>query len=172
MPAGRPSLYNEDIAAEICARLSEGQSLRTICLDEEMPDASTIFRWLPKHDEFRKQYDAARAAASDAMVEDILEIADDATNDWMKQKQKNGEASDGWILNGDHVQRSKVRIDTRKWIMSRLAPKKYGDRVTNQLVGENDGPIKTEDTSATQKLEAYLSVIEKRSREAGDTPAE
>ena len=65
------------------------------------------------------------------MEDELLEIADDATNDWMEKRDRDGEAI-GWMVNGEHIQRSRVRIDTRKWIMSKRAPKKYGDRVSRR----------------------------------------
>lgn len=135
-PIGRPSGFNDDIAAEICGRLADGQSLRTICRDEHMPDASTVFRWLKSNDDFRQQYAHARELQAEAFAEDILEIADDGANDWMERTGKDGE-SVGWMLNGEHVQRSRLRIDARKWLASKLAPKKYGDKV--EVGGPGEG---------------------------------
>lgn len=139
---GRPSLYTDELAAEICARLAEGQSLRTICLDEDMPNAATVFRWLTKHSDFSEQYTRAREAQSDAMVEEILEIADDGTNDWIERKRPDGSTEE--VVNHEHIQRSKLRIDSRKWLMSKLAPKKYGEKITHSHGGDPDAPaVKT-----------------------------
>lgn len=140
MSAGRPTDYSEEVAAEICARIAEGQSLRTVCRDEEMPGTSTVFRWLGKHEAFRDQYVRAREAAADAMSEDIMDIADDGTNDWMETHDKEGDAV-GWKINGEHIQRSRLRVDTRKWLMSKFAPKKYGDKQQLEHTGANGGPI-------------------------------
>lgn len=139
MSGGRPTDYSEDIAAEICARIAEGLSLRTICLDEHMPDASTVFRWLPKHEEFREQYARAREAAADAMSEDLMDIADDGTNDWMERKRPDGSTEE--VLNSEHIQRSRLRVETRKWLMTKLSPKKYGDKQQLEHTGANGGPI-------------------------------
>jgi len=130
-PVGRPSSFTPDLGLKICARLAHGESLRAICRDDDMPDAATVFRWLAgtdeTHTQFREQYARAREAQADYLAEEILEISDDGTNDWMLRQAKDGEAS-GWTLNGEHVQRSKLRVDSRKWFAGKVAPKKYGDK--------------------------------------------
>jgi len=136
---GRPSKYSPDLAAAICAELADGRSLRSVCRDEGMPDKATVFRWLAEHEAFRDQYARAKEESADAMVDDMIDIADDSRNDWMEKA--GDDAGAGWLLNGDHVQRTKVRIDTRKWIASKLKPKKYGDKVQQEVSGPNGGPV-------------------------------
>jgi hypothetical protein len=139
----RPSEYSQEIADIICARLVEGESLRSVCLAEEMPDKSTVFRWLRTRNEFCDQYARAREESVVAMTEEMLDIADDGTNDWMEQRDKEG-AVIGWRENGEAFQRSRLRIDTRKWLASKLQPKKYGDKVSTELTGPNGGPIQVQ----------------------------
>lgn len=93
-----------------------------------MPCAATVFNWLRRHKEFVEQYEKAKEEQADALAEDILDIADDGTNDWMEREVGEGEGNTGWKLNGEHVQRSRLRVDARKWIASKLKPKKYGDK--------------------------------------------
>jgi hypothetical protein len=137
---GRPSDFTPEIANAICEELIEGKSLRTICAAEDKPSASTVCRWLSQHAEFREQYAHAREAQADTLTDEMLDIADNGTNDWMAKKD-----GDGFLIaqeyNGDAVQRSKLRIDTRKWYASKLAPKKYGDKVTNEHTGADGGPM-------------------------------
>ena len=76
------------------------------------------------------------------MAEDILDIADDGTNDWMEKQDSEGSAA-GWSFNGEHVQRSKLRVDARKWLMSKMKPKKYGEKVSQEITGKDGGPIET-----------------------------
>lgn len=135
---GRPSTFTADIAATICERIAEGESLVQICRDANMPHRSTVFDWLARDKEFADRYARAREAQADAIFEGILDIADDGRNDWMAANSDDEEA---WKLNGEHVQRSKLRVDARKWIAARLAPKKYGDRVTQELTGADGGPL-------------------------------
>lgn len=137
MPAGRPTDYSLELAVKICARLSCGESLRSVCRDAEMPAASSVFLWLSKHKEFAEQYARAKEESADALVEDIQDIADDGTNDWMEVHGKDG--SVGWQLNGEHIQRSRLRVDVRKWAASKLKPKKYGEKL--ELAGDPKAPL-------------------------------
>lgn len=139
MPAGRPSEYSPEKADLICERLIDGESLRSICLDDDMPAGSTVCRWLANNEEFRKQYALAREAQADTLADEMLDIADDGTNDWMERQGKDGETG-RLEYNGDHVQRSRLRIDARKWLASKMAPKKYGDKIDV----EHGGALKVE----------------------------
>lgn len=139
---GRPSDFTQEVADAICTRIAAGESLRAICQDEHMPAASTVFLWLIKHLEFSEQYARAREAQADFLADEIIEISDDGTNDWMVRNGKDGEDST-YVLNGEHVQRSKLRVDSRKWFASKVAPKKYGDKVETTLTGPDGGPIRT-----------------------------
>jgi hypothetical protein len=139
VPRGRPSGYNREIADAICERLIEGESLRSICRDPDMPHASTVCRWLSGNAPFREQYARAREAQADTLTDEMLDIADDGRNDWVMRQSSDG--STDVAYDGDHVQRSKLRIDARKWIASKLAPKKYGDKTAVELTGADGGPI-------------------------------
>lgn len=135
----RPSDYSPELIATICERLSLGESLREICLSEEMPDKSTVMRWLSKHEEFRDQYAHAREAQADHWADEILEIADDGTNDWTERQNRDGSTQE--VIDSEHINRSRLRVDTRKWLMARMAPKKYGDKVTQEVTGNDGGPL-------------------------------
>ena len=139
MPAGRPSEYTQDMADIICAQLADGESLRTVCLADDMPSKTSVFRWLRSHEEFRDQYARAKEESADALTDEMLDIADDGSNDWMKRHGKDDE--DYWVTNGECIQRSRVRIDTRKWIASKLKPKKYGDKTSHEHGGVDGKPI-------------------------------
>ncbi len=122
---GRPSLYTEALAAGICRRLAEGETLRSVCRDKAMPDKATILRWLAdkKKADFRAQYAHAREMQADALFDEALVIADDASDDWAEDKD--GKKT----LDHENIQRSRLRVDTRKWAAGKLAPKKYGDKL-------------------------------------------
>jgi hypothetical protein len=126
----RPSSFTQKIADEICERLIDGKSLRTICCDQKMPSTGTICRWLGENTQFREQYERARDAQADTLADEILDIADDGSNDFMGEDEK---------YNGDAVQRSKLRVDARKWIAAKLKPKKYGDKLDLTSGGEKLG---------------------------------
>lgn len=118
--------FSQELFDTICERIAEGESLRDICKSEDMPNKATVFRWLASNQALSDQYARARESQADALFDDILEIADNATNDWM---ERNGEDGSGWSVNGDHIQRSKLRIDARKWMAGKLRPKVYGDKL-------------------------------------------
>lgn len=138
---GRPTTFSNETADAICERIADGESLRSICDDDGMPDKATVFRWLssPDHVDFRDQYALARETQADSLFDDILLIADDGRNDWMERKDKD-DANMGWRENGEALRRSQLRVDSRKWMAARLQPKKYGDKVTSVLEG-GDKPI-------------------------------
>lgn len=110
--------------------------MREICRDETMPHREAVRRWLMSNEKFRGQYAYAREMQADFHAEELLEIADDATNDWMRRNGKEDEP--GWVVNSEHIQRSRTRIDTRKWLMSKLAPKRYGEKLA--IGGDADAP--------------------------------
>lgn len=139
MPAGRPTDYGPDIVSQICERLADGQSLREICRADDMPGMTTVFRWLAAHEDFREQYARAREAQADRFAEEILDIADDGSNDWMQRQQ--GDDDPVEVANHEHISRSKLRVDARKWLMSKMAPKKYGDKITQELTGGDGAPL-------------------------------
>lgn len=124
MAGGRPSTFSQEIADTICERLANGESLRKICLDEAMPGQTTLYRWLKANDEFREQYAYARELQADTLFDEILDIADDATNDWM---ERHADDNEGWKENGEAMRRSQLRIDARKWMAGKLKGK-YNDK--------------------------------------------
>jgi len=137
---------SQEVFDRICERIAGGESLRSICQDEDMPATSTVCKWLAEHDGFSEQYARAREAQADAIFDEILDIADDGRNDWM---ERNGEESAGWAANGEHIQRSRLRIDSRKWMAGKLKPKKYGEKLEHEH-------------SATGEFATFLASIAER----------
>lgn len=138
----RRSVYSDELARKICALLADGQSLLQICKASDMPNRATVFDWLmdPRYAEFKKMYEFARDVQADSLFDDLLTIADDGQNDYMESVDTNGGVS--YRLNGENINRSRLRIDTRKWAASKLKPKKYGDKVAVVGGGDDDEPIK------------------------------
>lgn len=120
--------------------MADGESLRSICRDPAMPALSSVFLWVSKYPKFSEQYKLAMASRADAVFEEMFDIADDGSNDWMEIQDKDGE-NVGWKLNGEHVQRSRLRLDTRKWALSKMMPKKYGDKLADAEIDTNDNEI-------------------------------
>jgi hypothetical protein len=133
MPAGRPSIYSQAIADEICDRLAAGESLRAICRDDCMPDEKAVRVWaLENREGFYPHYARAREIQAERMAEELLEIADDGLNDF---KEIDGRQ----VVDQENINRSRLRVDTRKWILSKVLPKVYGDRTV--LAGDKDAPL-------------------------------
>lgn len=129
---GRPTIFSQELADEICERLADGESLKAICAAPEMPNRSTVFRWLASNKDFCDQYARAREAQADVLADEIISIADDGRNDTYKDDEGN--------VRTDHdvVARSRLRVDARKWMAGKLRPKVYGER-TNLAVSDPDG---------------------------------
>ena len=135
-PPWRPTLYSEALVDEICYRLEQGETLKGICRDESMPDRDTLYRWLlrPEYKYFYDSYTHAREVQADHIFDELFEIADDGTNDWIERRNKGG--TPYLALNHEHVERSRLRVDTRKWALARMSPKKYGERIEQAYSGE------------------------------------
>ena len=159
-PGGRPSIFTEELAKTICSRIAEGRSVRSICKDDDMPSAVSIYNWLLDDDkkEFFKQYARAKDAQAELMFDELLEIADDGSNDYMtiEKGDKSYNVEDREVTN-----RSKLRVDARKWYLSKVLPKKFGDKmdltsdgkalptpILANVIHRNDGNI--EDTGAKE----------------------
>lgn len=132
----RPSDYSTKTTAIICERLGLGESLRQICEDGDMPSKSTVMRWLHDQQEFRDQYARAREAQAEHWAEEIIEISDDDSHDAITDPE-----SGITKQNSEFIARSRLRVDTRKWLMARMAPKKYGDKITQEVTGADGSPL-------------------------------
>jgi len=151
--AGRPSRYTAEIAEEICRRLSHGESLRSVCRDEHMPPEPSVRNWvLDDRKGFAAQYARARDFGADAMADELLEIVDDGSNDWMDRRRPDGGVDR--VLDYEHVQRSKLRADNRRWLMAKMAPKRYGDKTAVELSGPGSSPIQSVGINTSDPAEA------------------
>lgn len=147
MANGKPGapkyVYTDEIGKEICDRIASGESLKAICRDEHLPSYPTVVGWYV-HDEnpgFATLYARARKAQAELFIDELPEIADNGTNDWMANNNPN---SLGWQVNGEHTQRTRLRIDTRKWLAGKMIPKIYGDGILSRLAdGDNEIGILT-----------------------------
>lgn len=127
---GRPSDYLPEVAADICSLLADGESLRKVCERPGMPGKATVFRWLSQHEEFRDQYAKATETRADAIFEEMFDIADNVAEE------------------AAAVGKARLRIDTRKWALARMNPKKYGDKVSQEIDHKSsDGSMATKPTT-------------------------
>lgn len=131
--------FTEEIFDEILKRISEGETLRDICRDDHMPNYSTVYSWLKKGDDIAQRFARARDIGFGAIAEDCMKIADDGQNDWMERKGKKE-------LNSEHVQRSKLRIETRLKLLGVWDPKRYGTKIDHS---SSDGTMSPKELPAS-----------------------
>jgi len=163
--AGRPSTFIQEIFDLICERMAAGQTLREICRAEGMPPESTVRTWavLDNPPGIAAQYARARRALCDFMADETLQIADDATNDYVERLNKEGKKES--ILDREHVTRSALRVSQRNWLLARLVRDVYGDKATVEHTGANGGPIQTQQVDDTRP-----SLMDVLARAKGDAP--
>lgn len=129
--------YSKQIANAVIERIAAGESLRSICRDPEMPNISTVLDWADKDkDGFRSRYSTAMDFRAQVMFEEMLEIADESP------KKCYGEPGTGEA--SARAMAEKLRVDARKWMLARMAPKRYGEKITQEISGPDGGPVKTE----------------------------
>jgi hypothetical protein len=124
---GRPSIFTQELADTICAKLARGESMRTVCKDDALPSMEAIFCWLRTKPEFLQQYTRAKQEAADSFIEEMHDISDASA-------EIVGDGHDAARINA-----ARLRVDTRKWIASKLKPKKYGERM--QHASDEESPF-------------------------------
>jgi transposase-like protein len=138
---GRPSIFSQELADAIFERVATGQNLTEICQQDGMPHKATVYRWLAQHEEFRRQYATACEVRTDAWAEDLYEVAETAAP--------------------DDTARARLMVDTRKWLMAKMAPRKYGDKITNEHSGPDGGDIPLKVTTDIDRAKALGAMIAK-----------
>lgn len=132
---GRPSLYSVELANEICKRLADGKTLIEICKDEGMPCTTSVYEWREKHKDFADKYTRAREAQAEHFADEIIQISDDGKNDTYLDKDGNVKTD------YDVINRSRLRVDARKWHAAKTYPKKYGEFSKSEISGPEGSPL-------------------------------
>lgn len=131
----RQSTVTDELAEVIFQRLAEGESLRAICRDEGMPSVGSVLLRCSKDAPFAEQYARARALGLEVLADEIVAIADTTemgetitSKEWGEERKT-----------GDMTEHRRMRIESRKWILSKLLPKKYGEKL--ELAGDSENPL-------------------------------
>jgi len=161
---GRPSSFTQQIADIICIRISEGESLKSITLDEDMPDRATVYRWLAANPAFCDMYARAREDQADTLADEILAIADEQPEIIPVVDKRTGELIEH-KLDGAFLQWQRNRIDTRKWIAMKLKPRKYGERLVH--AGDPEAPMEVQN-NALDILAAAVKNLELKRQTANE----
>lgn len=131
---GRPTVYSPAYTTEILSRLAEGETLRQVCRDKHLPAESTVRMWvlddMPRG--FAAQYTRARMLGYLGMADELVELSDDSSRDWIDGEDED----DPPRFNGEAVARSRLRVDTRKWILAKMLPKVFGDKLQHEHSGD------------------------------------
>lgn len=137
--AKEPIQYSSELATRICDLLATGESIKTICQADGMPHETTVYGWLYRQPEFLKQYRGARIAGCEKIADELFEIVDDTSKDWVKRESSAGKVE--VVADHEHISRSRLRFDARRWYLSKLVPKVFGDRVELEVQGEIRMPV-------------------------------
>lgn len=137
-----------DVMRAICDRLAAGESLRAICRTSGMPSAPTVCRWVTTIPEFAEQYARARDIGLDLLADEIVEIADTPE---IGTKTKTDDEGKTEVTEGDMIEHRRLRVDARKWYLSKLAPKRYGDKL--ELAGDTSAPLVVKLVTITSEQE-------------------
>lgn len=146
--------YTKERGEFVCLMLSaNGMSLETICKKYDgLPSASTIRVWLYKYPDFRLMYSEARMRQAELLIDQCIDISDDTSGDAIT-------SPDGKLtLNGEFVARSRLKVETRKWLAAKLLPKIYGDRQIIEQTSLENAELREE----LAKLRAQLYDSSKR----------
>ena len=137
--AGYTDEQKEKVFALILERVSKGEALRVVLRNPDLPSSITFYKWLDADAELAKRYTRACDERAEAIFEDILDIADDASKDSIDVDLGGGVVVQK--TDYENIQRSRLRVDARKWMLAKLKPSKYGDKVEATLKGDASAPI-------------------------------
>lgn len=136
--AGRPTIYSEELAARICARIAtSSDGLNKICSETGMPNPDSVYSWLLKYPSFSENYTRARSDQAQLLADEIVSIADTTEVGVVVTEKPDGTET----RHADMIEHRKLRIEARKWVASKLLPKKYGDKIQQELSGKDGGPL-------------------------------
>lgn len=155
----RPSSFKEETAQRILDRLANGEALTAICADSGMPNRTTVIRWQVGNEKFRIAYACARNEGLDVIADEIMRIADEPIPLTPTGNTDNGAVS-----------HQRLRFDARRWYLSKMAPKRYGDKLT--VAGDEENPLAVNDQSAAARLATLLAAAEARRARQGDESPE
>lgn len=147
---GQSTYFSEEVFADMLERIACGDSVRAICDEHGFPSRKTFYGWVLRNEDLRLRYETALVARHYALADETLEIADEPV----------GSLESGATDSGA-VQKQRLQVDTRKWILSKLVPKKYGDKITQEVTGSDGGPVQQVVLTAEDYKAARVDMISK-----------
>ena len=156
----RATKRTPEVIDRIIDGLSDGVPLRELCRQEGMPAWRTVYDWLAADDELAARFARARDLGFDAIAEEALGIADDGTNDWMERRRQDGGVDT--VVNSEHIQRSKLRIETRLKLLAKWSPKRYGEKAEVAHTGADGGAVQIEHGVDAETMAALSKALLER----------
>lgn len=136
---GRPTTFDQAISEAIFEQVVDGKNLTEICRQESMPHKATVYRWLSQNEDFRREYALAVDIRADTFAEGLYHVAETASP--------------------EDTARARLMVDTRKWLLAKMAPRKYGDKITNEHSGPDGGAIPIKVTTDIDRAKALAALI-------------
>lgn len=155
------SLYTQELADEICELMANGMTLREVCRREGMPKYPTVVYWATHDvDGFQERYMAARRIQASMWYDEMVDIADDKSDDWVETQGRDGKLR--LVPNRDVIERARLRIDARKWVVARAHPEAYGEKTQIMHSGKIAGasqPVVVAGMTAKEAATAYAALV-------------
>jgi Bacteriophage Sf6, terminase small subunit-like len=118
--ASKPVDYTAEIGAAICDRIADGESPSAIWADPGMPDEATVAHWRARHEKFREEYKLAIEFQAHDLIDQMIEIADDSSGDWVERVRSDGKVA--VVFDPDNLARCRLRIEILEWRLAQLGP--------------------------------------------------
>lgn len=151
---GRPTIRTVELEDQIVERISQGETLKAVCADPNMPAAGTVMRWEVQDKQFGELVAHARRVAAHMLIGEAREIVDDGRNDWMEKLGRDGQPT-GWKVNGEAVRRSELRAKQRWQEAAALAPREFAPK--HQV--EHSGGINVADKDDEALVEQLMALL-------------
>ena len=157
---GRPTKRTPAIEQEIVERIAQGQTLRSICLDNDkrFPEWRTVYDWMEADPDFSARIARARETGHDAIAEEALAIANQPLPGIETEEDEHGNVTK--IKRGDMLGHRKLQIETRLKLLAKWNPKKYGERASMELTGKDGAPLNPTPDQAAQHILGLLSLAQ------------
>jgi len=156
---GKAPQVTVQLVNKVCDEIAQGVTLTEICARPGMPAIHQFYKAVNRSSSLRSRLACAREDAAERLADELKAIADEGHNDYMERTRPNGQKVE--VLNDEHVRRSDLRIRTRQWLLSKMMPDRWGDRVQTQLTGAGGGPVQVEHSLSASML-ANLARLRER----------
>ena len=158
-PFNPRSAYSEEVVEKVCNHVANGGSLRALMReDKTIPSYYVLFGWMQEHPEFEDKWRTARAFNADALFDEILEISNTPVDTIMTVQRAKGNVE---TTKKDAVEHRRLQIESRKWMIEKLAPRKYGNKITTEISGPDGSPLQISNISDELRVKALADFIAK-----------